>query len=142
MEHDAWPHSALCAAPSTLADPAETQPAALEAAFAIPPVMRPLCAPRQSLRDAQHEHSRHAARPAHRMTKTWRPPSVGRPSSQITTPLGAIFGPPRPMDELVIISLVMGLSHLPTGACVEDPMAPFAACAMQTLSCITWLLTS
>ena len=65
---------------------------------------------------------------AHRMTRTWRPPSVGRPSSQKTMPLGAILGPPRPIDELVIISLVMGLSHLPTGACVDDGMPPFAAC--------------
>ncbi len=52
----------------------------------------------------------------HLLTRTCLPPSVGLPSSQYTLPSPPTTGAPSLMLWLVISSLVMGVSHVPTGA--------------------------
>ena len=53
---------------------------------------------------------------AHLLTRTWRPPSVGRPSSQKTRVSEAMTGEPRPMDWLTMSSEEIGDAHAPPGA--------------------------
>ena len=52
----------------------------------------------------------------HLLTRTCLPPSVGLPSSQYTLPSPPTTGAPSLMLWLVISSLVIGVSHVPTGA--------------------------
>lgn len=74
-------------------------------------------------------------RHSHLLTSTWRPPSLGLPSIQNTSPVEDATGAPSFMLWLVMSSLDIGLIQLPTGASCD-------AITVQTLLLTTRLLVA